>query len=163
MFPPAAGVRIGLFTPDRAFELVCREQIKNLREPALKLADLVTQQLITVLREGTVQVPSSSYSLYPFLWDRNRKTFLLRGADFSTFLMSFLSISFPTRYFRLRNFLREGKPRTGIMPQFRTTCIYLHEQGPRFTLTPLGFLSFLSTSTNLHPPSTSSVDSRTHD
>ena len=60
MFPPATGVRIGLFTPDRAFELVCREQIKNLREPALKLADLVTQQLITVLREGTVQVPSSS-------------------------------------------------------------------------------------------------------
>ena len=80
MFPPAAGVRIGLFTPDRAFELVCREQIKNLREPALKLADLVTQQLITVLREGTVQVPSSSIFLFPYLWDRKLTTFLLRGA-----------------------------------------------------------------------------------
>ena len=50
------GVRIGLFTPDRAFYQVCESQIRRLREPAVKLVDLVTQELISVFRDTTGKV-----------------------------------------------------------------------------------------------------------
>jgi hypothetical protein len=50
------GVRIGLFTPDRAFEHVCKQQIKRLREPALKLCDLVVQEVTSIVRDTLVKV-----------------------------------------------------------------------------------------------------------
>ena len=54
------GVRIGLFTPDRAFYQVCESQIGRLREPAIKLVDLVTQELIGTFKDGTAKVASWS-------------------------------------------------------------------------------------------------------
>merc|ERR1719244_1749360 len=47
------GVRIGLFTPDRAFDMVSKAQIAKLKEPSLKLVDLVTHELLAISREIT--------------------------------------------------------------------------------------------------------------
>ncbi len=62
------GVRIGLFTPDRAFEHVCRQQIGRLKEPALKLSDLVVQEVTSLIRDILVKVnvgrSSSVFSRY---------------------------------------------------------------------------------------------------
>eukprot|EP00092_Neocalanus_flemingeri_P022755 GFUD01024675.1.p1 GENE.GFUD01024675.1~~GFUD01024675.1.p1 ORF type:complete len:842 (-),score=246.93 GFUD01024675.1:1290-3815(-) len=44
------GVRVGLFTPDLAFEVVFKAQIGRFKEPSLKLVDLVVQELINVFR-----------------------------------------------------------------------------------------------------------------
>ena len=55
-FPLFLGIRIGLFTPDKAFDLVCREQIKNLREPCIKLADLVTHEMMSTFKEILTKV-----------------------------------------------------------------------------------------------------------
>merc|ERR1719322_2319123 len=44
------GVRIGLFTPDRAFDMVTKSQIQKLREPSLKLVDHVTIEMLAVVR-----------------------------------------------------------------------------------------------------------------
>jgi len=49
-------VRIGLFTPDRAFYQVCESQIGRLKEPALKLADLVTHELLATVKDATPKV-----------------------------------------------------------------------------------------------------------
>jgi len=45
------GVRIGLFTPDRAFDMVTKSQISKLREPSLKLVDHVTIEMLNMCRE----------------------------------------------------------------------------------------------------------------
>ena len=37
------GVRVGLFTPDMAFEAIAKKQIDRMREPGLKCCDLVVQ------------------------------------------------------------------------------------------------------------------------
>merc|ERR1719443_321196 len=39
------GVRIGLFTPGQAFDVVCRKQIEALKHPSTKVVDLVTQEI----------------------------------------------------------------------------------------------------------------------
>jgi len=44
------GIRVGLFTPDMAFEAIVKKQIGRLREPGLKCCDLVTQELTNVIR-----------------------------------------------------------------------------------------------------------------
>ena len=36
------GVRVGLFTPDKAFEAIVKKQIERLREPSTKCVDLVS-------------------------------------------------------------------------------------------------------------------------
>merc|ERR1712038_1119568 len=45
------GVRIGLFTPDRAFDMVTKSQIQKLREPSLKLVDHVTIEMLAMVRD----------------------------------------------------------------------------------------------------------------
>ena len=47
------GVRVGLFTPDKAFELVVKRQIQMLKEPALKCIDLVITELSAILKTIT--------------------------------------------------------------------------------------------------------------
>jgi len=47
------GIACGLFTPDRALDVVCRAQIDKLKEPSLKLVDLVTQEMMNISREAT--------------------------------------------------------------------------------------------------------------
>lgn len=58
------GVRVGLFTPDLAFDAIVKTQISRLREPSLKCVDLVIQELGSVLKQCT-----SRLSRYPRLRD----------------------------------------------------------------------------------------------
>ncbi|XP_077986536.1 dynamin-1-like isoform X2 [Glandiceps talaboti] len=45
------GVRVGLFTPDMAFETIVKRQIARLKEPALKCVDMVVTELTHVVRK----------------------------------------------------------------------------------------------------------------
>lgn len=44
------GIRVGLFTPDMAFDAIVKGQIARLKEPSLKCVDLVVQELSNVVR-----------------------------------------------------------------------------------------------------------------
>lgn len=44
------GIRVGLFTPDMAFDAIVKTQISRLKEPSLKCVDLVVQELTNVVR-----------------------------------------------------------------------------------------------------------------
>jgi len=50
------GVRVGLFTPDRAFDMVTKAQISKLKPPSIKLVDLVCQELMSISREITTKM-----------------------------------------------------------------------------------------------------------
>ncbi|KFM63981.1 Dynamin, partial [Stegodyphus mimosarum] len=56
------GIRVGLFTPDKAFEAIVKKQIAKLKEPALKCVDLVVAELGNVVRKCTDKM-----SRYPHL------------------------------------------------------------------------------------------------
>lgn len=57
------GIRVGLFTPDMAFEAIVKKQIAQLKEPILKCIDLVVQELSAVVRLCTEKVwNSGSYA-----------------------------------------------------------------------------------------------------
>ncbi|XP_055304300.1 dynamin isoform X7 [Sitodiplosis mosellana] len=56
------GIRVGLFTPDMAFEAIVKKQISQLKEPILKCIDLVVQELSHVVRLCTEKM-----SRYPNL------------------------------------------------------------------------------------------------
>ena len=45
------GVRVGLFTPDMAFEAIVKTQINKLLQPALKCVDLVSSELGEVIQK----------------------------------------------------------------------------------------------------------------
>uniref|UniRef100_A0A7E4ZUD2 Dynamin n=1 Tax=Panagrellus redivivus TaxID=6233 RepID=A0A7E4ZUD2_PANRE len=45
------GIRVGLFTPDMAFEAIVKKQISRLKEPSTKCVDLVMNELSTVVRQ----------------------------------------------------------------------------------------------------------------
>ncbi|VIP00257.1 Uncharacterized protein BM_BM9362 [Brugia malayi] len=45
------GIRVGLFTPDMAFETIVKKQIERLKEPSLKCVDLVVNELASVVRQ----------------------------------------------------------------------------------------------------------------
>jgi replication fork clamp-binding protein CrfC len=45
------GIRVGLFTPDMAFEAIVKKQIDRLKEPSLKCVDLVVTELANVVRQ----------------------------------------------------------------------------------------------------------------
>lgn len=45
------GIRVGLFTPDMAFEAIVKKQIERLKEPSLKCVDLVVNELANVIRQ----------------------------------------------------------------------------------------------------------------
>ena len=45
------GVRVGLFTPDMAFESIVKEQIVKLLPPSLKCVDLVSSELGAVVKK----------------------------------------------------------------------------------------------------------------
>ncbi|XP_074599197.1 dynamin-1 shibire isoform X2 [Brevipalpus obovatus] len=47
------GIRVGLFTPDMAFEAIVKKQIERLKEPSLKCVDLVIMELGNVVRRCT--------------------------------------------------------------------------------------------------------------
>ena len=47
------GVRVGLFTPDMAFEAITKNQIEKLLSPALKCIDMVSTELMAVIKNCT--------------------------------------------------------------------------------------------------------------
>ncbi|KZS17708.1 putative Dynamin, partial [Daphnia magna] len=49
------GIRVGLFTPDLAFESIVKKQISLLKEPSLKCIDLVVTELTNVVRFCTAE------------------------------------------------------------------------------------------------------------
>lgn len=51
-----SGIRVGLFTPDMAFEAIVKKQISRLKEPCLKCVDLVVIELSNVVRICTERV-----------------------------------------------------------------------------------------------------------
>ena len=56
LFEPIAGVRLGLFTPDQAFDVVAKKQIEMLKTPSLKLIDLVSEELSKVVQGAVSKV-----------------------------------------------------------------------------------------------------------
>jgi len=57
------GIRVGLFTPDMAFEAIVKKQIARLNEPSIKVIDLVVQELTNVVRTVAEKV-SLGLALY---------------------------------------------------------------------------------------------------
>merc|ERR550519_1726782 len=53
------GIRVGLFTPDMAFEAFVKKQIQRLKEPSIKCIDLVVQELTNVVRVVAEKVTSA--------------------------------------------------------------------------------------------------------
>ena len=51
-----SGVRIGLFTPGQAFEVVARNQIAQLKQPATKIAGLVAEELHLITKDALKKV-----------------------------------------------------------------------------------------------------------
>ena len=49
-------MRVGLFTPDRAFDMVTKAQILKLKPPSIKLVDLVCQEIMAITRDITNKV-----------------------------------------------------------------------------------------------------------
>lgn len=62
------GIRVGLFTPDMAFEAIVKKQISQLKEPILKCIDLVVQELSAVVRLCTEKVYLMTVTLCPKEW-----------------------------------------------------------------------------------------------
>ena len=56
IFISPLGVRVGLFTPDRAFDMVTKAQIMKLKGPSVKLVDLVCQEVLGISRDIAVKV-----------------------------------------------------------------------------------------------------------
>lgn len=48
--------RVGLFTPDMAFEAIVKRQIDKLRTPAVKCVDLVMSELTNVIKKCASKV-----------------------------------------------------------------------------------------------------------
>lgn len=62
------GIRVGLFTPDMAFEAIVKKQISRLKEPSLKCVDLVVAELSNVVRVCTDRM-----SRYPRLREETER------------------------------------------------------------------------------------------
>lgn len=58
------GIRVGLFTPDMAFEAIVKRQIALLKEPVIKCVDLVVQELSVVVRMCTDKVGKIYIDIY---------------------------------------------------------------------------------------------------
>lgn len=64
------GIRVGLFTPDMAFETIVKKQINRLKPPCLKCVDLVMTELVNIVKNCTENVnryPRLSEELFRFV------------------------------------------------------------------------------------------------
>jgi len=61
-------VRVGLFTPDRAFDMVTKAQILKLKPPSIKLVDLVCQEIMAITRDIT-----NKMNRYPLLKEETER------------------------------------------------------------------------------------------
>ena len=57
-----AAIRTGLFTPDKAFEVVVRKQIASLKAPTDIVVRLVTEEVLKICQEGVAQVNAGTGS-----------------------------------------------------------------------------------------------------
>ncbi|XP_058117233.1 dynamin isoform X3 [Anopheles coustani] len=62
------GIRVGLFTPDMAFEAIVKKQISQLKEPILKCVDLTVLELSNVVR-----ICTDKMARYPRLRDETER------------------------------------------------------------------------------------------
>ena len=53
---PCSGIRLGLFTPDQAFDVVAKKQIEKLRKPCLTLIQLVSAELYSIANGSVTKV-----------------------------------------------------------------------------------------------------------
>lgn len=53
--------RVGLFTPDMAFEAIVKRQIEKLRSPAVKCVDMVMSELTNVIKKCALNVSGKAY------------------------------------------------------------------------------------------------------
>ena len=53
---PCSGIRLGLFTPDQAFDVVAKKQIEKLRKPCLTLIQLVSTELYSIANGAVTKV-----------------------------------------------------------------------------------------------------------
>ena len=58
---------MGLFTPDMAFEVIVKEQIDKLLQPAIKCVDMVTAELGAVIQKCAEGVSHSQAMRYCLL------------------------------------------------------------------------------------------------
>ena len=56
LYQHLVGVRLGLFTPDLAFDVVAKKQIEMLKSPSLKLIDLVAEEMGKVVQGAVTKV-----------------------------------------------------------------------------------------------------------
>ncbi|CAH3034313.1 unnamed protein product [Pocillopora meandrina] len=68
------GIRVGLFTPDMAFEAIVKRQIEKLRSPAVKCVDMVMSELTNVIKKCTDPIDK-----YPLLRDQVEKIVVEHG------------------------------------------------------------------------------------
>ncbi|XP_027046075.1 dynamin-1-like [Pocillopora damicornis] len=68
------GIRVGLFTPDMAFEAIVKRQIDKLRSPAVKCVDMVMSELTNVIKKCTDPIDK-----YPLLRDQVEKIVVEHG------------------------------------------------------------------------------------
>lgn len=68
------GIRVGLFTPDMAFEAIVKRQIEKLRTPAVKCVDMVMSELTNVIKKC-----SNPMDKYPLLRDQVEKIVVEHG------------------------------------------------------------------------------------
>jgi hypothetical protein len=67
LYGTSAGVRLGLFTPDLAFDVVAKKQIVRLKTPSLRLVDLVTEELRKIISSAVTQVEERGSLVSPHL------------------------------------------------------------------------------------------------
>ena len=70
------GVSSGLFTPDKAFDKIARQEIEKLRGPSLNIVDLVVTEYMGFLRERT-----KSMKAYPRLEEEVERIVAMRIRD----------------------------------------------------------------------------------
>ncbi len=56
-------MKVGLFTPGAAFEVVAKRRIAQLKEPATKIVGLVTEELRNIMVQGLTKVKTCSFLL----------------------------------------------------------------------------------------------------
>ncbi|KAK6035030.1 PH domain protein [Cooperia oncophora] len=81
------GIRVGLFTPDMAFEAIAKKQIARLKEPSLKCVDLVVNELANVIRQC-----AECLSRYPRLRDEIERIVVTRVREKEQYAKSQISL-----------------------------------------------------------------------
>ena len=86
------GVRVGLFTPDMAFEAIVKTQINKLLQPALKCVDLVSSELGEVIQkcgEGVSHIMYTHQDILCACWGG-----AVGGWSFNTNLIFFWDVQY---------------------------------------------------------------------